>query len=65
MESTAKITTTLRLSRTTRDALKVAAREDVRSLSSAVEVACRAWLAERQNEKGPHVAAPSQSEQIV
>jgi predicted DNA-binding ribbon-helix-helix protein len=48
-----KITTTLRLSASTRDALKVAAREDVRSLSSAVEVACRRWLAERQNEKAP------------
>jgi predicted DNA-binding ribbon-helix-helix protein len=29
----------------------------VRSLSSAVEVACRRWLAERGKEKGPHVAA--------
>jgi hypothetical protein len=37
---------------------KTMPREDVRSMNSAAEVALRRWLAERRNEKGPHVAAP-------
>ena len=37
--------------------LCIVALEDVRSQSSAVEAACRQWLAEHGKEKGPHVAA--------
>ena len=36
--------------------MKAAAHLDLRSMNSAVEMACREWL-ERQNAKGRHVAA--------
>jgi hypothetical protein len=57
MKHDPKITTTLRLTESTREALKAAAAEDVRSLSNVVEVACRRWLADRGQTPPPQKTA--------
>jgi hypothetical protein len=44
----AKTAHTFRLSPETIERLRAAARADLRSMNSAVEVACLAWLAERE-----------------
>jgi uncharacterized protein (DUF1778 family) len=54
----ARINTSIRISRDTRDAMKEAAEADTRSLSNLIEHACRRWLAERQTQKGPHAGGP-------
>jgi hypothetical protein len=48
IESQQRIACTFRFAPDTVDRLKVAARADLRSVNSAVEVACLAWLAERE-----------------
>lgn len=53
-----KIAHTFRLDPRTLDALRDAAREDLRSMNSAVEIACRRWLDERHNEKGLPCRSP-------
>lgn len=48
MEKPKKIARTFLLSPSTVERLKAAAAEDLRSMNSAVEMACLAWLAERE-----------------
>jgi flagellar motility protein MotE (MotC chaperone) len=43
-----KVACGLLLHRETLERLRAAAAEDLRSLNTTVEVACRAWLAERE-----------------
>jgi hypothetical protein len=53
-----KVARTFMMSPETVERMKAAAVEDLRSMNASVELACRRWLAERQNEKGPHHGGP-------